>query len=554
MAKFSAKLNVQLLAETLIQSGIENVVISPGSRNGALTMQFVNDSRFSCYSIVDERSAGFVALGMAQKIQKPVVICCTSGSAVANYYPAVTEAFYQNIPLIVLTADRPAAFTDLFDGQTIRQENLFEKHVYGGVQLAEDESDESLTANFLKVKEAVHTAIINSGPVHINMPFSEPLYEFTLEKRIEFDQIGKPKEKMVELDLKNLQNEYSQATKVMVLVGQQAPNESLNYLINQLSTFSNVIILTETTSNIYGNQVISQIDAVLRNIVSQDLSYFQPDLLITLGQNVISKKIKQFLRENRPKFHWHVDNYWQPDTYFSLTQKIETSAEKFLREFLDNFQPTDSDYRKNWTQINQQNHELQREFMQELPWSDLYVFRNIIQHFPAEYVVHYSNSAVIRYSQLFRHEKQNHVYCNRGTSGIDGSTSAAIGYAMKSEKPVVLVTGDISFFYDSNALWNNEIPVNFRIVLVNNGGGNIFSIIPGPENTNALNQFFETKHQLTAEYLAKMFDFEYVVVDSKSGIENIWGNFYHTSNRPKILEINTKNAPNAETLRAFIDV
>lgn len=554
MQQRSAKINIQLISETFKQLGIEDIVISPGSRNGGLTMQFVNEPDFNCYSIVDERSAAFVALGMAQKTQKPVVVCCTSGSAAANYYPAVTEAFYQNIPMIVLTADRPATFTDLFDGQTIRQENLFEKHVFYSAQLIEDESDESLTANFLKIKEAVQKAVINSGPVHINMPFSEPLYEFTEEKLIDFDQIGQPEFAENKIDFDLLKKEYAQSAKVMVLVGQHIPDAVFNCLAAELSVFENMIILTETTSNICVDNVISQIDAVLRNIKSDQIPQFQPDLLITLGQNVISKKIKQFLRENKPKFHWHVDPFWHPDTYFSLTQKVESTANRFLTEFLNQFETIKSDYRENWLQINRRNHQLQHEFMQDLPWTDLYVFKYIIQHFPEEYVVHYSNSAVIRYSQLFKHEKNNAVYCNRGTSGIDGSTSTAIGFAMKSEKPVVLVTGDISFFYDSNALWNNEIPKNFRIILVNNGGGNIFSIIPGPSTTNALEKFFETKHNLKASYLAEMFGFTYSEVRNMAEIKSAFETFYNDSDKPKLLEINTKEAPNAETLRKLIQV
>lgn len=149
----SKKINVQLIVEAFYAMGIRDIVISPGSRNGALTMDFVNHGGFATHSVVDERSAGFVALGMAQKTEKPVVVCCTSGSAAANYYPAVTEAFYQNIPLIVLTADRPANFTDIFDGQTIRQENLFEKHTFFNTQLSEQDDDEQIYENFIKIKK-----------------------------------------------------------------------------------------------------------------------------------------------------------------------------------------------------------------------------------------------------------------------------------------------------------------------------------------------------------------------------------------------------------------
>lgn len=554
MQKRSSKFNVQLISEAFIQFGLKDIVISPGSRNGGLTMQFVNEASFNCYSIVDERSAAFVGLGMAQKTGKPVVICCTSGSAAANYYPAITEAFYQNVPLVVLTADRPEKFTDLFDGQTIRQQGLYDKHIYKSVQLTEDDDDANLTDNFLKIKETLIACVQNSGPVHINMPFSEPLYESTEEKLIDFDKLSVPKNPVVTVDWETLDPEYRNADKVMVLVGQQNPDDAFNALIGKLTERENVIILTETTSNLHHSNLISQIDAALRNIDENNAEKFQPDLLITLGQNVISKKIKQFLRQYKPKYHWHVDRYWHPDTYFCLTQKINFEAKDFVQEFLEKTLEKSSVYRNLWLDIKERNDVQQAEFMKTVAWSDLRVFKNIVENFPGSAAIHYSNSAVIRYSQLFRHDPTNEVYCNRGTSGIDGSTSTAAGFAMKSEKQVILVTGDISFFYDSNGLWNNYLPANFRIILVNNGGGNIFSIIPGPDSTGALDKFFETKHDFTAEHLSKIFNFDYLTWSDASESKNIWKKFYEMSERPKILEINTKSAPNAQTLRQFIDI
>lgn len=552
MPKYSSKLNIQLIAETFLKSGISNVVISPGSRNGGLTMQFVNDNRFTCYSVVDERSAGFVALGMAQKMREPVIVCCTSGSAAANYYPAVTEAFYQNVPLVILTADRPSNFVDLFDGQTIRQENLFEKHSYSNVQLSEEEDDTTITENFLKIKDSMQALWQHQGPIHINMPFSEPLYESTEQKMIDIEKLNLSMSKPNLTDWDKLKKETQGLRKIMILVGMQVPDESFQKLMEQLSQFENIIVLTESTSNLNLSSGISQIDAVLRSLDKLGDKKYQPELLITLGQNVISKKIKQFLRNHQPAFHWHVDLNWHPDTYFALTQKIETDALTFVSEFINNIPMVSSDYREVWLTANRKNKKFQQLFMPDLPWSDLFAFKSTIENFPTRATIHYSNSAVIRYSQLFCHNKTNFVYCNRGTSGIDGSTSTAVGHAIKSEEQTLLVTGDISFFYDSNGLWNNYIPNNFRIVLVNNGGGNIFKIIPGPDSTDALENFFETKHNLTAEHLARMFNFDYKKVANKYDLKNYWKEFYANSEKPKILEIDTKTVPNAEVLRAYM--
>ncbi len=554
MPKYSSKINIQLIAETLLKSGISNIVISPGSRNGGLTMQFVNDDRFNCYSVVDERSAGFVALGMAQKLNEPVVVCCTSGSAAVNYYPAITEAFYQNVPIVVLTADRPVNYVDLFDGQTIRQENVFEKHVYASIQLEEEEDDATITDNFLKIKDCMKAVWQKKGPVHINMPFSEPLYESIDEKLIDFDKLSLGKAEYPAVDWSTLLSEASDTKKILILVGGQSKDNALQFHLDKLSEYKNVIILTETTSNLNISKGISQIDSVLKNISISNYSEFKPDLLITLGQNVISKKIKNFLRENKPKYHWHVNLYWQPDTYFSLTQKIYLEANDFVSEFYKKVEFQDSNYRDLWLLTNRINSEFQNSFMESVAWSDLFVFKTTIENFPQSSNIHYSNSAVIRYSQLFEHDSSNSIFCNRGTSGIDGSTSTAIGHAIKAKERTILVTGDISFFYDSNALWNNYIPANFRIVLVNNGGGNIFKIIPGPSSTNALEKFFETKHQLTAEHLAAMFNFEYKKVANKYDLKNYWREFYANSDIPKILEIDTKMAPNAEILKVFMSM
>lgn len=548
MPNFSSKINIQLIAETLFNAGIKDIVISPGSRNGGLTMQFANDDRFNCYSIVDERCAGFVALGMAQKAKKPVVICCTSGSAALNYYPAIAEAFYQNIPMIVLTADRPADFVDLFDGQTIRQENIFQKHVYHSVQLTEDENDSAITDNFLNIKNTLNIVFKKNGPVHINMPFSEPLYEFTNEKLINFEKLSIKEVSTEKIDWERLHKEYNEVERIMILVGMQNKDTSFQNLMNKVSAYDNVIILTETTSNLNLKSSISQIDLVLRNVSTEMLDDYKPDLLITLGQNVISKKIKQFLRLNRPRYHWHVDLNWYPDTYFSLTQKVQSDSISFINEFVVNLPKRNSDFRDNWLSLNP------NQSFENIEWSDLFVFKNMIDNFPKNSAIQYGNSSIIRYSQLFEHDITNEIFCNRGTSGIDGSTSTSIGYAMKSEKQTILVTGDISFFYDSNALWNNYIPSDFRIIMVNNGGGNIFKIIPGPDKTNALEQFFETKHNLTGEQLAEMYGFEYKKVGNQYDLKNCWDEFYSESLRPKILEIDTRRAPNAEILKAFITV
>lgn len=554
MKKFSKKLNVQLLAEVLKSFGIEHIVLSPGSRNGALATHFSHHPDFKTYSIVDERSAGFVGLGMAQQIQKPVVLCCTSGSALANYYPAVTEAFYQNIPLIILSADRPSHLIDNFDGQTIRQENLLEKHSYHNTQLLEDDSTESLTDNLGLIKNAIQSCIQNSGPVHINMPFSEPLYEFQETIDIHFEEFKIPKTENPKIEIEKLIDSWNSAQKKMVLVGVQNPDEKLNEWIQKLAADDSVVILTETTSNLHSKRFFNKIDSVIFSLDEQILGKLKPEILLTIGQNVVSKKVKNFIRAHKPSEHWHLDANWQPDTFQCLTEKIKCQPLPFLEEFVTKIQPLPSTYFNDWNSIRLEKEVLQKEFSEKQSFSDFKVFEKLIQNYPENTQVQYSNSSVIRYAQLFDHSNRQEIFCNRGTSGIDGCTSTAVGAAMVNEKQTILISGDISFFYDSNGLWNTYIPKNFRIILINNGGGNIFKIIPGPENSGLVEEVFETRHQLNAKPLAELFGFEYSFITSMDELNLQLETFYSKSEAPKIMEINTSEIENAQIQRDYFKI
>lgn len=554
MKKFSTKLNVQLIAEVLSAFDIEHIVLSPGSRNGSLATHFSHHPKFKTYSIVDERSAGFVALGMAQQLRKPVVVCCTSGSALVNYYPAVTEAFYQNVPLIVLSADRPEHLTDQFDGQTIRQKKVFESHIISEVQLSEDESTESLTHNLGLIKKAVCESIQKSGPVHINMPFSEPLYEFQESIDIHFDQFEIPKNQKTEIDVSSFSERWNSAQKKLVLVGLQFPNQRLNELIRELADDDSVVVMTETTSNLHSPGFFNKIDSVIYSLSEETLETHKPEILLTVGQNVVSKKIKAFLRNHKPEQHWHLDAYWQPDTFQCLTDRINSDPIEFLEKFVPEIIQQSSHYYNDWNSLKAEKEKLQKEFAEKTGFSDFKVFEKIIETLPENIDLQYSNSSAIRYAQLFDHCPDTRVFCNRGTSGIDGSTSTAAGAAMADERQTVLISGDIAFFYDSNGLWNNYIPNNFRIILINNGGGNIFKIIPGPENSGVVEKVFETAHRLNASHLAEMFGFEYLKADNLESLQHSLNGFYSKSDRPKILEVNTSEIKNEEVMREYFRI
>ena len=537
------------LAQSVIEickaKGIQYIVISPGSRNAPLTIGFTNNPYFTCYSIADERCAAFFAMGIAQQIQKPVAVVCTSGSAVLNYYPAVAEAFYSQIPLVVLSADRPQNKIDIGDGQTIRQENVFANHILFSANLTELTSKE----NDSLINQAINSAIENLGPAHINIPFEEPLYDTveTLEVTSEIIPMSQP---LNDFKLeKTFISQWNQAKKKLILVGELFPNTLETAIIEKLGANESIVVLTEATSNLHHPSFITNIDSLITPFTTEDFEAFQPEILVTFGGMVVSKRIKAFLRKFQPKNHWHVDSLRAYDTFGCLTQHFKTHPNLFFNQLLT--ENTASDYQKHFLTIHNFRKQKREIYTHEIPFSDFKVFDFLSKRLPEVCQLQISNSSAIRYMQLFDLNPNTTVFCNRGTSGIDGSSSTAIGAALVSPKPTILITGDISFFYDSNALWNNYIPKNFKIILVNNNGGGIFRILPGHQETPTFNTFFETSHQLNASHLAKMFGFQYFNANSREDLEKNWEAFIANENQPSILEIFTPEKENNKILLEF---
>lgn len=553
MKKYSSKRSIQILAHLLQQYGISDIIVSPGSRNAPLAIHFSEIDSFNCYSIVDERSAAFVGMGMAMSEKKPVAVTCTSGSASVNYYPAITEAFYSNIPLLVLTADRPTDYVDIFDGQTIRQNNLFHQHSYGDFQLLEDGKENAEDINFDIIKKAIELCIEKQGPVHINIPLEEPLYELISELPT-FPTVEKTiKQKEYEIP-SNLIADWNTSQRIMILVGTKDHSPELENQLTQLVKNHTVVVLSEANSNLYHEKFFRHIDRYVFNFTEEDFKMYAPDLLITVGQNVVSKKVKQFLRKAKPKQHWHLDPVWHPDTYFALTEKIEVKPEIFFSKLLKFVNLEPKPYFNLWDVLRDKKDAKHEKFLNSVDFSDFYFFNKTAQIVPENYNIHFSNSSAIRYAQLFDYGKRR-IYCNRGTSGIDGSTSTAMGFAIKNSNPTLLITGDLSFFYDINGLWNQYIPPFVRIMIFNNGEGNIFKIIPGPGNANpnTLDEFIATKHHKNAEYLAKHFGFSYTRVDEEVTLDRVLENFFKPDVQPKVLEINTQALHNADIQKSYFN-
>ncbi len=544
----------QLVIASCVAQGIEQVVISPGSRNAPLTIGFTHHPAVKTYSIVDERCAAFVALGIAQQTKKPVAVLCTSGSALLNYYPAVAEAYYSDVPLVILSADRPAHLIDIGDGQTIRQKNVFELHALYNANLEENE----LKKNKKLLATAIQISLDQKGPVHINIPFDEPLYD-TVSEMLEIPQVKQAtnlhalvEETPLEIDfLQPYADRWNQAEKKVVLVGSHAPDALLQSQLEHFLKDPSVLVFTETISNVRHPKFINQIDQLILPLEDEKLKAFQPDILLTLGGMVVSKKIKQFLRKYQPKAHWHVDSKKAWDSYHCLTKHFKIGPQLFFSQFFFLTKNKDSNYQEQGVQLKETRQQLHMQFLETVAFSDLKVFEIILQSIPKDCNLQLSNSSIVRYSQFFEISPEIKVFCNRGTSGIDGSTSTAIGAAMTTKEPTFFITGDVSFFYDSNALWNQYIPSNFRIILINNDGGGIFKIIPGPRNSEVL-EYFETPHGLEASALCAMHDLEYECAETEAELIDSLQSFYKESLVPKLLEIKTPSEINDLVLKDYL--
>ncbi len=576
------------LAQTLISlcksKGVRHIVISPGSRNAPLIIGFTNDIFFKCYSIVDERSAAFFALGIAQQLRQPVAVVCSSGSALLNYYPAISEAYYSNIPLIVLSADRPKHLIGIGDGQTINQKNVYKNHILYAANLKLDLKDEMNTPsneelpimknienklerllglqkdiqvyNEEEINLAINIAVENQGPVHINIPFDEPLYHTvtTLSvapKRIDADS----KEYSIEdYTLKECLEYWNNAEKKMILVGVNYPNSIEKKWLDELAKDDSVVVFTEATSNLHNTKFFPSIDQIIDGLTETEKKQLSPDILITFGGLIISKKIKALLRQYQPKQHWHIDQKNANDTFFCLNKHLEIAPNDFFELFLPNITHyRKSQYNATWTSVKQQRQLKHKTYISTIPFSDLKVFAMLLKTVPNGYTLQLSNSSTIRYVQLFNTNKNLNIFCNRGTSGIDGSTSTAIGGAVATTAPTLCITGDLSFFYDSNALWNNYIPNTFRIIVINNSGGGIFRILPGNKNTEMFDTYFETKHKLTAKHLCAMYDIKYTSATNETELEDALKTFYKTSKNPKLLEVFTPRTLNDEILLNYFE-
>lgn len=539
------------LVALLQAHGVRDVVLCPGSRNAPLVHALSHQlAGATCHSIIDERSAGFYALGLALATHRAVVVCCTSGTAVANLHPAVAEAYYQGVPLIVLSADRPERWIGQWAGQTLPQPGLFGSLVRKAVHLPEPHTEEERWYCNRLINEALLAALAPlPGPVQINVPISDPgvsLLQPTSAKNApessDRQPIGMQPGRQIQqlypysIDaqaIESLLRRLATFERKMILVGQ----ETWSAVTSTGETFpqslrEQFLCIGESLSN--SPVSICSLDALLASLSEADRRALQPDLLITLGGHIVSNKMKQYLRTYSPRETWHLSpDPSVVDLFCSLTEQIIAPVEPFLETMAQSLAGcASSPYALHW-----------RERIDRLPspaprYSSLAVVGSLLSHLPEEpCVLHLANSSSVRYAELFRKPRRLLTLCNRGTSGIEGSLSTALGFArQRAEERHFIIIGDLSFFYDLNALGLPEVGSNVRVLLLNNQRGSIFQSLPTLEMDRLSQRYITAEHQLRAQGWAESCGWEYLSVHEASELEETMAYFVGPAERPRLLE------------------
>lgn len=546
------------IAEILAQKGVKHVILSPGSRCAPLTIAFVRHPKIDTKTISDERSAAFIALGLAQSLNEPVALLCTSGTAALNYAPAIAEAFYRNIPLIVITADRPTEWIDQLDGQTIRQQNIFNNHIKKSYHISADQehSDHDWLIN-RSFNEAINLSNSdNKGPVHVNLALREPLYpksEIKFDQNIRIIHKAKAQNSLTEETWVELAKEVSNYKTILILVGQQNKDVEFNQILNSIQTEYDLVVVGDIISNVFTlKNSIKHHDIYLHQ---EDLSNLKPDLIISFGLSLISKKLKQFIRKNKPKAHWHIQNSEIiADTFQSLTRHLTVDNKHFIENFnqlLFTKNTTQTSYLNEWQQVESKAKEHLNAFFENNNFGEFEAIYRVINQLENNTVLHLSNSMTVRYANIISTDKQIEIMANRGTSGIDGSTSTAFGCSLANNKTHVLITGDMAFFYDRNALWNKYIKENFKIVILNNHAGGIFRIIDGPKSQPELEEYFETEQALNAQKTAEDHNLKYYSASTTEEFISSLPFFLANTTKGSIFEIFTDSKTNEEIFSKF---
>ena len=564
---------------------METAFISPGSRSAPLTIAATQCGLFHCRIVVDERAAGFTALGHAQATGKPSLLICTSGTAAYNYAPAIAEAYFAQVPFLVLTADRPPEWVGQANGQTIYQDQLFGRHCKAFYKVALQADHEDAVWNLDRLaNEACHQSMDSApGPVQINMPFREPFYPkeqelHTLKEDQNPQTIALPKKQhqIPDASWEALYTEICPSFKsitrgiammealdrIMIVIGQMEPNTMDWDAFQVFCEYFRPVVLADVTANVPPPiQAVRHTDLLLNKI--EDGALYQPELLISFGSPLLSKKLKQFLRAHAPQMHWNLrENGQVVDTLQCMSRALPVSPDQFFNRFREDGLydyvikgPDGGSFAQQWMRAEEMARQYLVSSTTDTLFSELQGFRLIGDLLPGQAHVHLGNSMPVRFADLLAYgqDKPLHVHSNRGACGIDGCLSTAVGHALaRPEELHVVILGDLSFFYDQNGLWQESLPHNLRIIVSNNRGGGIFRLIKGPSQTPDFERWFETPHQRKAQSIAEDYGLAYWMVENSSDMKTALRQLFK-GEEVGILEFFTEGVKNEQAHKSFMD-
>lgn len=563
---------LQAIAQIFVEQGMVDFVVAPGSRSAPLIVALARQPGLTCRVVPDERAAGYIALGIAQQSGRPVGLVCTSGTAAANLTPALVEAFYQEIALLALTADRPPEWIDQQDNQAIRQRGLFEPHVRASYELPADLAHPDARWHALRtVNEAIqHARAPIPGPVHVNIPLREPLYPAVRTTSAEplavpARSIATPSSaaRLAPQAWEQLMAAWATATRKLIVAGMNRPDPALRASLRNLSQQPDVAVIADITANLFPDGTpLHHGDAILGTQQEETLRSLHPDLVVSFGGPVTSKYVKHFLRSRAPSAHWRVQpSGAAPDTYQTLSHVLLVEPADFFGELAQRARamPAVPGYAAAWQRLEAAARSRIEQFLETASFGEFQAVRRVMQALPAGSRLQLGNSMPVRYANLIGHASHgalSSVNSNRGTSGIDGAVSTAVGAALASNDLTTLIVGDLGFFYDRNGLWHPHVPATLRIVLLNNHGGGIFDIIDGPNRLPPELQrtYFLTPQPLTARRTAADHGLDYLHAADAASLDAALGSFFDPRPRPALLEIETDMAVNSQVFRRFKEI
>lgn len=558
---YSNKENVNILTSLLLEYGVSDAVVCPGSRNAPIVHNLCVCEAIRCRPVTDERSAAFYALGLAIATKRPTVVCVTSGSALLNVMPAVAEAAYQHIPLVVVSADRPQQWIDQLDGQTIPQPDALGRFVRKAVQLPEPHNDEERWLCRRLVNEAMHLATCRHGaPVHINVPISEPLFEFDTEQLPQLSRFNNIRRAVIKDASMDIPDAFHKAKRPMIVIGQLAHGTVSHETIRSLS--EKYVVMSEPLSN--PSYMTIHFDEAIRYIVSDnssinddedDKTAYYPDYIIYVGDTLVSKPARRFLRNAKaPSCLITPDAADIHDPLMTLTDIVECDTMSINALLASLCEAPDTDERC-------QFHDRWQSFLDACAaHADAYApeysqmatvkyFEEQLADLDIDICVHYANSSAVRLACIYA---QHYVWCNRGVNGIEGSLSTAAGFSLATLDMTVCVIGDLSFFYDQNALWNSNLRGNLRIILLNNRGGGIFRQLPGLSDSPAAEDLVMASHENTAQGICTQNDIGYLSAKNMDEMQiGVVTLLTRDSERPMLLEVFTDSNDDVKALEKY---